>query len=157
MQELPVVLLVKGSFQSPKVYEQLAQSLQALSFVTVDPRLPSCTDTDDPKFPVSTLVDDALAVHFQLTQQVEYEGKTMIHQRSILRPPRRRLSSIDFCAFIMDKGQSVLGTFGESPANDVHVDGRMFFFGAEQKLYHDPLLLEASLWGSRTLPSSHAI
>ncbi len=142
MQALPVILLVQGSFQSPIVYQQLAQSLQALGFVTVHPQLPSCTDTDNPNFPKTTLVDDALAVRLELTRQVEYEGKTVLvamhsygglvgseaipedlsyAKRQSLGLPGGVVHLFYYCAFILDKGQSVLGVFGESPANDVHV------------------------------------
>ncbi|KAL8754281.1 MAG: hypothetical protein Q9199_004455 [Rusavskia elegans] len=142
MQELPVILLVQGSFQSPVVYQQLAQSLYALGFVTIHPRLPSCTNTDDPDFPKTTLVDDALAIRLELILQVEYEGKTVLvamhsygglvgseaipedlsfTKRQSLGLPGGVVHLFYFCAFLLDKGQSVLGTFGESPANDVHV------------------------------------
>lgn len=142
MQESPVILLVQGSFQSPTVYQQLTQSLQALGYVTTHPRLPSCTNTDDPDFPKTTLVDDALAVRLELIRQVEYEGKTvvvamhsyggLVGSEAIpedLSYTKRRSSGLQggvvhlfyLCAFILDKGQSVLDTFGESPTNHVHV------------------------------------
>ncbi|KAL8913410.1 MAG: hypothetical protein Q9171_001789 [Xanthocarpia ochracea] len=178
MQELPVILLVQGSFQPHTVYERLTQRLQALGFVVIHPRLPSYTNTDHPDYPKTTLIYDALAVRLELTRLVEYEGKTVmvvmhsygglvgseaipddlsyIHrQESAL--PGGVIRLFYFCAFVLDKGQSVLGAFGESPTNDVHPDGRFYFIGAEEKLYADLPKSEAALWTSRMLPSSHNV
>ncbi|KAI4260043.1 MAG: hypothetical protein L6R42_004244 [Xanthoria sp. 1 TBL-2021] len=178
MQESPVILLVQGSFQSPTVYQQLTQSLQALGYVTTHPRLPSCTNTDDPDFPKTTLVDDALAVRLELIRQVEYEGKTvvvamhsyggLVGSEAIpedLSYTKRRSSGLQggvvhlffFCAFILDKGQSVLDTFGESPTNHVHPDGRITLLDASRVLYNDLPPPEAALWASRIFPSSQAV
>ncbi|KAL8847550.1 MAG: hypothetical protein Q9221_007409 [Calogaya cf. arnoldii] len=178
MPELPVILLVQGSFQSPTVYERLTQNLHALGYTTIHPRLPSCTNTDHPDFPKTTLVDDALAVRLELTRQVEYNGKTVLvamhsygglvgseaipedlsyTKRQLLGLPGGVIRLFYFCAFILDVGQSVLGTFGESPTNDVHPDGRFFFLGAEEKLYANLPKAEAELWASRLLPSSHKV
>lgn len=142
MQESPVIFLIQGSFQVPGVYERLVHSLQTLGHVTIQPRLPSCTDTDAPEYPQTTLVDDALAVRMELVRQVEYEHKTVVvamhsygglvgseaipedlsyTKRQSLGLPGGIIHLFYFCAFILDQGQSVLGTFGESPNNDVHV------------------------------------
>ncbi|KAL8836171.1 MAG: hypothetical protein Q9170_003024 [Blastenia crenularia] len=137
MLELPVILLVQGSFQLPIVYQQLAASLQALGFVTIHPRLPSCTNTDDPDYPKTTLVDDALAVRLELTRQVEYEGKTVV-------------------VAMHSYGGLAVKPFLKTSATP-NADGRMFLIGAEQKLYNDLSQQDASLWASRTLPSSHAV
>ena len=138
MQALPEILLVQGSFQSPIVYEKLTQSLQALGFTTIQPQLPSCTNTDHPDFPKTTLVDDALAVRLEFTRQVEYEGKTVMvlvpygglvcseaiseglsyTKRQALGLPGGVIHLFYFCAFVLDKGQSIMSTFGESPTND---------------------------------------
>ncbi|KAI4251248.1 MAG: hypothetical protein LQ352_004973, partial [Teloschistes flavicans] len=141
MQESPVIFLIQGSFQVPGVYERLVHSLQTLGHVTIQPRLPSCTDTDAPEYPQTTLVDDALAVRMELVRQVEYEHKTVVvamhsygglvgseaipedlsyTKRQSLGLPGGIIHLFYFCAFILDQGQSVLGTFGESPNNDVH-------------------------------------
>ncbi|KAL8665979.1 MAG: hypothetical protein Q9168_007584 [Polycauliona sp. 1 TL-2023] len=170
MQALPEILLVQGSFQLPTMYEKLIQSLQALGFTTIQPQLPSCTNTDHPDFPKTILVDDALAVCLELTRRVQYEGKTVMvvmhsygglvgseaipedlsyTERQALGLPGGVIHLFYFCAFILDKGQSVLGTFGEPPTNDVHV--------LSKTLYADLPKPEAALWAFRTLPSSHKV
>lgn len=141
-QELPTVLIVQGCFQTPSRYEKLVDSLASLGHPTVHPRLPSCSGTDHPDFPKTTLVDDALAIRLELTRQVEYEGKFVVvamhsygglvgseaipeelgyAKRQSLGLPGGVIHLFYYCAFILNEGQSVLSAFGESPNNDVRV------------------------------------
>ncbi|KAL8966961.1 MAG: hypothetical protein Q9183_003136 [Haloplaca sp. 2 TL-2023] len=147
MPELPVVVLVQGSFQQPAVYEQLTKSLRTLGFVTSHPRLPSCTDSDNPDFPQTTLIDDALAIRLELTRQVEYEGKTVMvamHSYGGLVGSEAIPEDLSFA-----KRQSL-----DLPGGP---DGRFDLVGAEEKLYADLPKSEAAFWASRILPSSHKV
>lgn len=142
MQELPNILLVQGSFQTPLVYKKLADILTAKGHPLVHPRLPSCSNTEDPDFPNVTLTDDALAVRLELTRLIEYECKTVVvamhsygglvgseaipeelsyTKRQSLGLQGGVIHLFYFTAFLLNEGQSVLGTFGESPNNDVQV------------------------------------
>lgn len=78
MQDLPIIFLIQGSFQTSVVYEQLVKRLHTLGFVTVQPRLPSGSNTESPDFSKTTLVDDALAMRLELVRQIEYGGKTVL-------------------------------------------------------------------------------
>lgn len=141
-QELPTIVLVQGSFQTPLVYEKLVQNLVALGHPTFQPPLPSCSNTDRPDFPAITLVDDALAIRSELMRQVEYGGKRVVvamhaygglvgseaiaeeltyTKRHALGLPGGVIYLFYFCAFMLSEGQSVLSAFGESPNNDVKV------------------------------------
>lgn len=141
-EEKYTILLVQGSFQTPLVYEPLLKRLKSLGYPTVHPPLPSCTNVDDPAFPSTTLIDDALAVRLELTRQVEYRGKTVVvvmHSYGGLvgseaipedlayanRKARGLPGGVThlyyFSAFILPAGQSVIDAFGESPNNNVMV------------------------------------
>lgn len=150
MQELPTILLVQGSFQTPLVYERLVRGLTAIGHPVVHPRLPSCSNTDDPDFPEITLIDDALAVRLKLIQLVEYECKTVIvamhsygglvgseaipedlshTKRQSIGLSGGVIQLFFFTAFLLNEGQSVLGAFGESPNNDLKVLRFLFCLG----------------------------
>ncbi|KAL8786113.1 MAG: hypothetical protein Q9213_002978 [Squamulea squamosa] len=62
-----------------------------------------------------------------------------------------------FSTFVLSEGQSVLGTFGESPNNDVQPDGRFSFVDGKSKLYSDLSESEASLWASRLTVQSYNV
>jgi len=82
-----------------------------------------------------------------------------------------------FAAFVLDEGQSVLGAFGKSENNDVKVrlsnvanttvplgdlptaqeDGRMYLKNGAALLYNDLPAQEATMWGERLIPQSHAV
>lgn len=138
----PTILLVQGCFQTQLVYEAVVKGLSSLGYPTLQPPLPTCSNTDSPTFPTLTLIDDALAVRFELIRLIEYEGKTvlvamhsyggLVGSEAIpeeLTYERRRTQGLQggvihlffFSAFLLSEGQSVLGTFGESPNNDVKV------------------------------------
>lgn len=45
-RNVPTILLVQGSFQIPRVYEQLVKGLVAQGLPTLHPKLPSCSDIE---------------------------------------------------------------------------------------------------------------
>lgn len=141
-QDLPTILLVQGSFQIPQVYEKLVKGLKDQGYPTIHPQLPSCSDVDNPNFPQVSLIDDVLAIRSELTRRIEYEGKTVVvvmhsygglvgseaateelsyASRQSKGLPGGVLHLFFYAAFLLDKDQSVLDTFGESPNSDVRV------------------------------------
>ncbi|KAF6233053.1 hypothetical protein HO173_008809 [Letharia columbiana] len=146
IQDLPTVVIVQGSFQIPKVYEKLVRGLVAQGYPTIHPQLPSCSNTDSTLFPQLSLVDDALAIRTELIRQIEYDGKTVVlvmhsygglvgseaateelsyAKRKAQGLPGGVLHLFLYSAFLLNEGQSVLSTFGESPNNDVLVLSRV--------------------------------
>lgn len=148
-QELPTIVLIQGSFQIPKVYCKLVRGLVAQGYPTIHPSLPSCSNTDSPKFSQFSLIDDALAIRTELTRQIEYEGKTVVvvmhsygglvgseatteelsyAKRHAQGLPGGVIHLFLYSAFLLNEGQSVLSAFGESPNNDVKVRTLTVFF-----------------------------
>lgn len=144
--ENPTILIIQGSFQTPLVYKGLLDSLKAKGYPTIHPPLPSCSNVDSPDFPTISLADDALAIRKELTRLIEKERKLVfvvmhsyggiVGTEAIpeeLSYSRRQSKNLPggvfhlffFSAFILAEGQSVLGTFGESPNTDILV--RFFF------------------------------
>ena len=142
VQNLPTLLLVQGSFQIPQVYESLVLGLEGCGYRTVHPRLPSCSDTENPDFPKRTLVDDATAIRTELDRLIEHEGKDVVvimhsygglvgseavtEEFSRVKRKEKGLPGgvihlFYYAAFVLEEGQSVLSAFGESPNNDVKV------------------------------------
>ncbi|PYH86717.1 hypothetical protein BO82DRAFT_388354 [Aspergillus uvarum CBS 121591] len=62
-----------------------------------------------------------------------------------------------FAGVILSKGQSVLGTFGESPNNDVQPDGKVRLKNGTTIIYSDLPAEEGALWESRRVPQSYAM
>ncbi|KAL9138777.1 MAG: hypothetical protein Q9175_000043 [Cornicularia normoerica] len=177
-QELPTIVLIQGSFQIPKVYCKLVRGLVAQGYPTIHPSLPSCSNTDSPKFSQFSLIDDALAIRTELTRQIEYEGKTVVvvmhsygglvgseatteelsyAKRHAQGLPGGVIHLFLYSAFLLNEGQSVLSAFGESPNNDVKPDGRFYILHGEETLYGDLPPSEASLWASRLIPQSYLV
>lgn len=142
MDSKPSIVFVQGSFQTPLVYEILIKGLRSSGYSVFSPALPSCTGIDAPDFPTRTLADDALSVRRELTRLVEHESKKVVvlmhsygglvgseavsedlsyFQRRSQGLPGGVVHLYYYTAFILPKGSSVLGTFGESPNNDVRV------------------------------------
>ncbi|MCJ1360079.1 MAG: hypothetical protein MMC33_010082 [Icmadophila ericetorum] len=178
VSEKPTILIVQGSFQTPLVYERLEKILSSHGYHTVHPPLPSCSNIDDANFPSVTLVDDAIAVRMALIRLVEYEGKTVVvvmhsygglvgseaipedlsySKRKAQNLPGGIIYLFFFAAFVLGEGQSVMGTFGESPHNDVKPDGRFYLKDGGKLLYNDLPETEATLWASRLIPQSHKV
>ena len=141
-QDLPTIIVVQGSFQVPEVYARLVQGLVAQGYPTIHPELPSCSNTESPDFPQLSLVDDALAIRTELTRQIEYKGKTVMMvmhsygglvgseatteelsytKRQAQGLPGGVIHLFFYSAFLLNEGQSVLNTFGESSNNDIRV------------------------------------
>lgn len=140
--EKPTILIIQGSFQTQKPYEGLLQGLKAKGYPAVHPLLPSCSDIDSPAFPTVSLADDALAVREELTRLIEKEKRLVIvvmhsyggivgteaipkelsySKRHEQGHPGGVFHLFFFSAFVLAKGQSILGAFGESPNNNVLV------------------------------------
>ncbi|KAI4131356.1 MAG: hypothetical protein LQ338_001241 [Usnochroma carphineum] len=175
---LPTIVLIQGSFQIPQVYDKLVKGLVALGYPVVHPKLPSCSDTKDPDFTQRSLADDAATVHAELNRLIKDEGKmvfVVMHSYGGLVgseaiPEELSLSARQgqglpggvihlfyYTAFILNEGQSVLDTFGESPDIDVQPDGRFYLLHGAEKLYNDLAPSDASSWASRLLPQSHKV
>lgn len=141
-QDLPTIVLVQGSFQISQVYEKLVDGLAAQGYPTIHPDLPSCSNTGSPDFPQVSLKDDASAIRSVLVRLIEEEEKSVVvvmHSYGGLVGSEAISEELDYTnlhaqglhggvihlffysAFLLDKGQSVLGVFGESPNSDVRV------------------------------------
>lgn len=141
----PTILLVQGSFQIPEAYDKLVSTLRSRGFVVAHPRLPSLLDNDSPDFAERSLADDSRAIEAEAKRFIVDEGKTvMVVMHSYgglvgsdaipedLSLQSRRQKGLAggvsrlfyFAGFILEQGKSVLGTFGESPNNDVKPNGR---------------------------------
>ena len=139
---LPTIVPVQGSFQIPQVYEKLVQGLVAQGYPTIHPKLPSCSNTDSPQFPQLSLTDEALAIRAELTHQIQDDEETVVvvmhsygslvgseavteelsyAKRQAQGLPGGVMHLLFYSAFLLNEGQSVLSTFGESPNNDVKV------------------------------------
>ena len=139
---LPTIVLVQGSFQIPEVYDKLVRGLADQGYPIIHPRLPSCSDVEKNDFPQVSLIDDVLAIRSELIRQIEYEEKTVVvvmhsygglvgseavteelsySRRHSQQLPGGVVHLFYYGAFMLDKGQSVLETFGEGPNSDVRV------------------------------------
>ena len=141
-EELPIIVIVQGCFMTRDPYGDLTSCLASLHYTVVHPILPSCDNRFSLELPSLNLIDDALAVRLTLTHLIEYMGKAVVvvmHSYGGLVgceaiPPdlsyaTRRSQGLPggvlhlffFSAFLLEPGQSVMGTWGESPNNDVKV------------------------------------
>ncbi|KJK63924.1 Alpha/beta hydrolase family protein [Aspergillus parasiticus SU-1] len=175
--ERPNIVLVQGSFQTPLVYDDLLTRLRDLGYSVILPPLPSGSDVHHDDFPIRTLTDDALAVTKVVEQLVE-DGKTVVlvmHSYGGIvgseaipeslsyraRQTRGQKGGVIhlfyYTAFLLDKGKSVLETFGESPNNDVRADGRFFIRNGASTLYSDLPDAEAKLWEYRLIAQSYRV
>ncbi|KAK9784244.1 putative catalytic protein [Seiridium cardinale] len=97
-------------------------------------------------------------------------GKHVLHHAYILNSSictfwkayiqKRQLQGLHlfyFAAFILSKGQSVLGAFGGSANNDVKPDGRFTLNDSANLLYHDLPDQEAQYWQSKIIDQSYAV
>ncbi|KAE8309980.1 alpha/beta-hydrolase [Aspergillus transmontanensis] len=183
--ERPNIVLVQGSFQTPLVYDDLLTRLRDLGYSVILPPLPSGSDVHHDDFPIRTLTDDALAVTKVVEQLVE-DGKTVVlvmHSYGGIvgseaipeslsyraRQTRGQKGGVIhlfyYTAFLLDKGKSVLETFGESPKNDVRVlvspfdtqTGDFSIRNGASTLYSDLPDAEAKLWESRLIAQSYRV
>ncbi|KAL8837897.1 MAG: hypothetical protein Q9176_005373 [Flavoplaca citrina] len=130
IQDLPTLMLIQGSFQIPQVYDLLRQGLIARGYTAVQPKLPSCSDTENADFPQRSLTDDAAAIHDDLSRLVNDEGKTVL--------------------VVMHSYGGLVGI--EAITEDLVYNNR----GAE-KLYDDLPADEATLWESRLVAQSYRV
>jgi alpha-beta hydrolase superfamily lysophospholipase len=138
------IVVVQGSFHTPQAYQKLTDGLKHRGYATSQPELPSCSNTDHADFTSKTLHDDSAAVKSVVEHLVNDEGKkvfVVMHSygglvgsnaipkelsfkyRKSVGQPGGVVHLLYVTAFVLDEGQSVLGTFGESPNNDVKVRG----------------------------------
>lgn len=174
----PAILLVQGSFQIPEAYDKLASALRSRGFLVAQPRLPSLSDHDSADFAERGLADDSCAIEAEAKRLVVGESKTvMLVMHSYgglvgsdaipedLSLQSRRQKGLAggvsrlfyFAGFILDQGKSVLGTFGESPNNDVKPNGRFTMKETASIIYHDLPPGEASYWASKIIDQSYAV
>lgn len=174
----PTILLVQGSFQIPEAYGKLVSALRSRGFAVAHPRLPSLSDHDSPSFAGRNLGDDARVVEAEAKRLILDEGKTVMvvmhsygglvgsdaipEDLSLQSRRQRGLAGgvsrlFYFAAFILDQGKSVLGTFGESPNNDVKTNGRYTMKNTASLIYQDLPPGEASYWASKIIDQSYAV
>jgi pimeloyl-ACP methyl ester carboxylesterase len=136
------IVVVQGSFHTPQAYQQLADGLKHRGYATLHPELPNCSRTNDADFPSKTLHDDSAVVRSVVERLVNDEGKlvfVVMHSYGGLVGSNAIPKELGFthrksvglaggvlhlfyiATFVLDEGQSVLGTFSESPNNDVRV------------------------------------
>lgn len=174
----PAILLVQGSFQIPEAYGKLVSALRSRGFVVAHPRLPSLSDHDSADFANRGLADDSRAVEAEAKRLIVDEGKTVMivmhsygglvgsdaipEDLSLQSRQQKGLAGgvsrlFYFAAFILDQGKSVLGTFGESPNNNVKPNGRFTMKETASTIYHDLALEEANYWASKIIDQSYAV
>lgn len=176
----PAIVLVQGSFQLPEAYGKFASALRSREFLVIQPRLPSLSDHDSPDFSDSKrdLADDARLVEDEAKRLVLDHGKTvmlvmhsyggLVGSEAIpeeLSLQNRRQNGLPggvsclvyIAAFALDKGQSVLSTFGETPDRIIKPDGRFTMKDTASRLYHDLPPDEAKYWASKIIDQSYAV
>ncbi|KAL3447404.1 Alpha/beta hydrolase fold-1 [Aspergillus insuetus] len=175
--EKPEIVFVQGSFQTPLVYNDVVTGLRDLGYSVTLPPLPSCSDADDDDFPNRTLTDDADVIT-KVTEQLVEDGKMVVvvmhsyggivgseaireEMSYTTRQTRRQKGGVIhlfyYTAFLLEKGKSVLETFGESPNNDVREDGRFTIKNGARTLYSDLPDAEMKLWESRLILQSYKV
>jgi pimeloyl-ACP methyl ester carboxylesterase len=126
------------------VYQKLTDGLTHNGHPTFHPNLPSWSNTEATDFPSITLNNDTEAGRKVIARLVEEEGKRVavvmhsygglvgsnaitkelsLSHRKAAGLPGGVVHLFYFAAFVLGEGQSVLGTSGESPKNDVRVSG----------------------------------
>lgn len=172
------ILLVQGSFQLPEAYGKLTSALRSRGFLVLQPRLPSLTGHDSPDFAKRDLSDDSRAIESEAKRLVVEEGQNVMvvmHSygglvgsdaipEDLSLQSRRRAGLAGgvcrlfyFAAFVLDQDKSVLGTFGESPNNDVKPNGRFTMKETASTIYHDLPPEEARYWASKIIDQSYAV
>ncbi|KAI1178978.1 alpha/beta-hydrolase [Nemania sp. FL0916] len=174
----PTIVLVQGSFQIKEVYSKLVNALEARQYPVVHSQLPTLTGHDEPDFASKDLQTDAAAIQNVLKHLIEDEGRRVVllmhsygglvgneaaveeltwAKRSSLDLPGGIIYAFYVAAFVLTKGQSVLGTFGESPNNDVKPNGRFTMKNAAKVIYNDLPAAEAEKWESKMIDQSYAV
>ena len=174
----PTIILVQGSFQPPAAYDTFTKSLRAHGFTVILPPLPSLNNHDSPDFAKKDLASDASMIQAEAERLIVEQGRDimlvmhsyggLVGSEAIpedLSARERRKKGLKggvvhlfyYTAFILDKGQSVLGTFGESPNNIIKADGRFSMKDTANKVYHDLPGSEAANWESKLVDQSYAV
>jgi alpha-beta hydrolase superfamily lysophospholipase len=136
------VVVVQGCFQKPLVYEPLSAGIREHGYLTVQPELPTGTNSEISDFTKKDLNDDTKVVQDVIRDLVEEKGlkvvvvmhsygglvgsNAILQEWSLDKRQSLRLSGgvahlFYFSAFIMGVGQSVMGTYGKSPDNEEKV------------------------------------
>ncbi|KAK8041774.1 alpha/beta-hydrolase [Apiospora rasikravindrae] len=171
----PTILLLQGAFQLPEVYEKLTVALKAQGFPVVHPSLPSLCGQDEPDFGSKSLTADADVAQAALRRLVEDENRfvlVLMHSYGglvgteavpeDLGQKSRRSRGLQggvihlffFTAFILAEGQSVAGSFGESPNNGIRAGGRSYMKNPARTMYSDLPEDEAEHWAAKTIDQS---
>lgn len=174
----PAIILVQGSFQLPEAYDKLASALRSRGFIVIHPRLPSLSGHESPDFAKQDLSDDSRVIGDVAKRLVVDEGMNVLvvmhsygglvgsnaipEDLSLKSRQQKGLTGgvfrlFYFAAFVLDQGKSVLGTFGESPNNDVKPDGRFTMKDTASTIYHDLPPDEAKYWASKVIDQSYAV
>ncbi|ORY19061.1 catalytic protein [Clohesyomyces aquaticus] len=172
------VIIVQGSFQIPLVYEALSTGLQARGISTFHPELPSLDVAAGSDLASKSLEDDTNAVKSLIEKLVQDEGKkvfVVMHSYGGLVGSNAIPEELSYyvrkskgfsggvvhlfyaAAFVLDKGLSVQGAFGENPREDIRSDGTFTLKDGAKLIYNDLPADEAALWESRMIPQSFAV
>jgi predicted alpha/beta hydrolase family esterase len=174
----PIILIVQGSFQTPDFYAPLETYLQSKGYETHHPILPSCSRIHAPDFASKDLKSDADVVEAALNELIEQEERdvyVVMHSygglvgneaipESLTRKSREKEGKVGgvihlfyFASFILYIGDSVLGTFGESPNNELHGDGTYSLKNGATTLFADFSPDIAQELEAQLIPQSHKV
>ncbi|TQS32867.1 hypothetical protein Golomagni_06804 [Golovinomyces magnicellulatus] len=174
----PAIVLVQGSFQIPQVYQKLVSALESKGYLVAQPEFPSLTGQDDPLFGTKTLDDDSKSVQSTIEDLVEKQGKAVVvamhsygglvgsnaipkslswKERQARGKPGGVIHLFYFAAFLLEAGKSVIGTFGESPNNEIKPGGRFCIREAGAKMYSDLPDDERTYWEEKVIDQSYAV
>ena len=162
----PTVLLVHGSWHTPKHYRRQLDVLEKNGFPTSCPLQPSVGQP-----PPMGLIEDAQAIRDELTRLIETEGKDVIvvaHSyggvvtTQAVDPPfarqaraARRHSGgvvrlLYVCAFVLPLGESLASMFGDPehlpPFIPVKDDGMCMMLEPDRRFYQDLPVAEQQYW-----------
>ncbi|KAI1333059.1 alpha/beta-hydrolase [Xylariaceae sp. FL0255] len=175
---MPMIVNIQGSFQLPDPYQKLVAALEAKQYHVIPPQLPSLTDQDEPDFGSKDLKTDAIVVRDVIRRLVIEEEKPVVvvmHSygglvgieavtedlawttRASLGLKGGVIHLFFYAAFVLPKGQSVLGAYGEGPSNIIKPGGRFTIKDAAKILYSDLPAEEAEYWESKVVDQSWAV
>ena len=157
--------------------KKLAKALETKGYSVACPKLPSISNQDDADFGKKSLTDDTKAVEDVIKDLVEQQEKVfVVLMRSYgglvgSNAVPKELSWADrqangkkggviylfyFAAFILGQGQSVIGTFGESPNTGIKGE-RYCMKDPATSMYSDLPAEESKLWAEQVVDQSYAV
>jgi hypothetical protein len=141
------IVLIQGAFQTPLVYTRLHKALESDGYPTISPPSYPAKNTSAPNLPLTTLLDDAVAIRAVVSRLVEDEEKNVfvvMHSygdlagseaipESLSRASRAHrgmrggvVHLFFFAALVISPGQSCEEVFGSSPNTFVDVERPIF-------------------------------